>query len=86
MYVPKDEELRVEIIQLHYDVPVAGVMKCFRHWQFFFSFLLFLWFYINFAFFSLFDFLLDDEEAHDTAVTWNVTWCDIIGLEHGRRI
>ena len=24
MYMPKDEELRVEIIQLHHDVPVAG--------------------------------------------------------------
>jgi len=24
VYVPKDEELRVEIIQLHYDIPVAG--------------------------------------------------------------
>ena len=23
MYVSKDEELRVEIIQLHYDIPVA---------------------------------------------------------------
>ena len=24
MYIPKDEELRVEIIQLHHDVPAAG--------------------------------------------------------------
>ena len=24
IYVPKDEELRVEIIQLHHDVPAAG--------------------------------------------------------------
>jgi len=24
IYVPKDEELRAEIIQLHYDVPAAG--------------------------------------------------------------
>jgi len=24
MYVPKNEELRVEIIQLHYNTPVAG--------------------------------------------------------------
>jgi len=23
VYVPKDKELRVEIIQLHYDIPVA---------------------------------------------------------------
>ena len=31
----------------------------------------------------VFVFVLDDEEAHDTAVTWHVTWCDIIGPEHG---
>ena len=24
VYVPKDEELRVEVIQLHYDIPVVG--------------------------------------------------------------
>ena len=24
IYVPKDEELRVEVIQLHHDVPAAG--------------------------------------------------------------
>ena len=24
IYVPKKEELRIEIIQLHHDVPVAG--------------------------------------------------------------
>jgi len=24
VYVPKDEELRTEIIQLHYDVPMVG--------------------------------------------------------------
>ena len=24
IYVPKDEELRAEIIQLHHDVPTAG--------------------------------------------------------------
>ena len=33
-----------------------------------------------------FSFLLDNEEAHDTAVTWHVTWCDVIGLEGGGRI
>ena len=40
---------------------------------------IFLFFWISFSF-------IDDEEAHDIAVTWLVTWCDIIGLEHGRRI
>ncbi len=24
VYVPKDEELRTEIIQLHHDIPIAG--------------------------------------------------------------
>ena len=24
VYVPKDEDLRAEVIQLHYDVPAAG--------------------------------------------------------------
>jgi len=24
IYIPKNEELRVEIIQLHYDTPIAG--------------------------------------------------------------
>jgi len=24
VYMPKDEELRAEIIQIHYDVPAAG--------------------------------------------------------------
>jgi len=33
-----------------------------------------------------FSFLLDNEEVHDIVVTWYVTWCDIIGLEHGGRI
>jgi len=46
----------------------------------------FLWFYINFVFFSFLIFFWNDEVVHDIAVTWHVTWCDIIGLEHGRRI
>jgi len=24
VYVPKDEELQIEIIQLHHDIPVTG--------------------------------------------------------------
>jgi len=39
----------------------------------------------NFLFFFSFILFLDDEKAHDIAVTWHVTWCDIIGLEHGER-
>ena len=45
-----------------------------------FYFLLFFWLYRDFFF------LLDDEEAHDIAVTWHVTWCDVISLEHGGKI
>ena len=33
-----------------------------------------------------FSFLLNDEEACDTAVTWHITWCDVIGLKGGGRI
>jgi len=33
-----------------------------------------------------FVFFLDNEEAHDNEVTWHVTWCDVIGLEGGKRI
>ena len=52
-----------------------------------FSFLLFNFSdFILILFSFLFDFLLDNEEACDIAVTWHVTWCDIIGLEHSRRI
>ena len=43
------------------------------------------WFYFSFFFLSYF-ILKDDEEAHDKEVTWQVTWCNIIGLEPGGRI
>ena len=33
-----------------------------------------------------FFFLLDNEEAHDMAVTWYVTWCDVTSLEHDGRV
>ena len=51
---------------------------------------IFLFFYFSdfiliFFFFSFIS-LLDNEEAHDTTVTWHVTWCDVIGLEHGGRV
>ena len=51
-----------------------------------FSFLLFNFSNFILILLSLFDFLMNDKEAHDTAVTCHVTWCDIIGLEHNRRI
>ena len=51
---------------------------------FFFSFIFLILYWFSFLF--SFIFLLDDEEVHDTAVTWQVTWDDVIGLEHGGRI
>ena len=54
--------------------------------NFSFSFLLFFWFYIDFLFLFLFLLFLDDKEACDTTVTWQVTWYDVIGLEHGGKI
>ena len=53
--------------------------------NFYFLFLLFSDF-IGILFSFSFSFLLDKEEAHDTEVTWHVTWCDVIGLEDGGRI
>ena len=55
----------------------SAVIGCWNTNNFYFSFLLF---YIDFLF------LLDDEEVCDTAVTWYITWCNVIGLEGGKRI
>ena len=49
---------------------------------FFFSFIFLILYWFSFSFI----FLLDDEEACDCDVTWKVTWCDIISLEHGGKI
>jgi len=56
-------------------------------WELTFFFFFYLFFLI--LYFFSFDFLflfIDDEEVCDIAVTWQVTWCNIIGLEHSRRI
>ena len=63
---------------------VNNIIECFGHWQFLFYFILFFWFHINFTF--LFFLILDNEVAHDTAITWHITWCNIIDLEHSERI
>ena len=47
-----------------------------------FIFLILYWFCFSFVFL----FLLDNKEAHDATITWQVTWCDVIGLEHDGRI
>ena len=52
--------------------------------NFYFLFLLFSDF-IGILFSFSFSFLLDNEEAYDIKVTWQVTWCNVISLEHGRR-
>jgi len=61
---------------------VLTVMRCFGHGQFLFSFIFWLYKNIVFLFFSF----RDDEEARDIAVTWHVTWCDVISLEPSGKI
>ena len=51
---------------------------------FFYLFFLILYFF-SFEFLFLFSFI-NNKETCDIAVTWQVTWCDIIGLKHGGRI
>ena len=53
-------------------------------WTIFILFSFIFWLYRDFVFFFLL--FLDNEEAHDTEVTWHVTWCDVIDLESSRRI
>ena len=60
------------------------VMGCWNTNNFYFYFLLFFWFYIDFLF--LFFLFWTMKKACDTTVTWHVTWCNIIGLEHSKRI
>jgi len=45
----------------------------------------FIWFYFSDFILILFCFLLDDEEARDTIVTWQITWYDVIGLKYSER-
>jgi len=52
---------------------IWDVMGRLEHEQFLFSFSFIFWLYRDFVFFFFF-FLLDNEEAHDIAVTW----CDVI--------
>ena len=68
-------------------------LYCFLHscyetlwtWTIFiFFFFYFFWLYRNFVF--LFFSFRDNEEVRDIAVTWHVTWYDIISLEHSGKI
>ena len=54
--------------------------------NFYFLFLLFSDFIGIFVFFFFLFSFLDNKEVCDIKVTWLITWCDIIGLEGGRRI
>ena len=54
--------------------------------NFYFIFFYFFWFYFSFSF-SLFYFPGETmKKARDKEVTWQVTWCDVIGLEYSRRV
>ena len=58
-----------------------------EHWTltiFYFIFFYFSWFYFSFSLFYFPGKMM--KQAHDKEVTWQVTWCDVIGLECGRRI
>ena len=65
-----------------FNIGVIGHLNTNNFIFLFFDFLILYWFYFLISFI----FLLDNEEACDTVVTWQVTWCDVIGLEHGGRI
>jgi len=61
-----------------------GMLWTLTFFFFFYLFFLILYFF-SFEFLFLFLFS-NNEEAHDIAITWHVTWCDVIGLEHSKRI
>ena len=67
-----------------YVVGVMGIRTLTFLFLFFFSFILFL---ILLFFFSLLYFPEKImKKAHDKEVTWQVTWCDVTSLEHGRMV
>ena len=47
-----------------------------------------LFYFSDFTFLFLYFIFLGKtmKQAHDKEVTWQVTWCDVISLEHGRRV
>ena len=60
----------------------ARTLTIFIFLFFYFSDFILIFFFFSFLLF----FFWTMKKAHDTAVTWHVTWCDIIGLECSRRI
>jgi len=75
-------------LQIHVSILASGPLCYEMLWTltifilFYFIFLILYWFCFSFVFL----FLLNNEEAHNATITWHVTWCDIIGLEHDGRI
>ena len=52
----------------------------------FFYFILFYFIFSDFTFLFLYFIGKTMKKARDKEVTWQVTWCDVMGLEPGRRI
>jgi len=87
--------LQFLVVVLQGSIPLSSSQRfkenaiCYRMlWTLTIFILFYFIFLISYQFcFSFFLFLiLDDEETHDIVVIWHVTWCDVIGLEHGGNI
>ena len=63
---------------------VTSVMMCVGT-DIFFSFIYFSWFNISFLLIFFFIFFLLMMKRHVIAVTWHITWCEVIGLKKARR-
>ena len=55
-----------------------------NNFLFYFILFYFFWFYFSFSLFYFPGKTM--KKTCDKEVTWQVTWCDIIGLEHSRRV
>ena len=97
LYEMLTEITTVQLIIMLWRTNPQSYRTCFNHivnmryqsWQYYYGTLwtltFFFFFYLFFLILYFFSFLflfINDEEAHDIAVTW----CDVIGLEHGWRI
>jgi len=72
----KDTEINLN------NILIITVLWCTWIPTFFFAFIYFSWFNISFLLIFLFFFLYISltMKRHMTGVTWNITWCNIIGL------
>ena len=73
-----------DVVRVVEEMKKAGVKyyKMLGPQQIFILFYFIFWLYNNF----LLIFFINNEEACDIEVTWLITWCDIRGLEDGRRV